>query len=139
MKAPIFRGPNDIKHETRNISSAGFGEAVIRVTLTTICGTDVHIVNGEYPVAPGLTIRHEAVGIIHQLGPGVTGYTLGERALVAAITPCGQCNFCVGSDLPQGGGAIGGWKFGNTISGDSGAVFAMGPIGLCAVVGAKLH
>ena len=64
---------------------------MIRVTLTTICGTDVHIVKGEYPVKPGLTIGHEPVGVIHELGVGVTGYQVGERVLVGAITPCGQC------------------------------------------------
>jgi hypothetical protein len=53
----------------------------------TICGTDIHIVRGEYPVRPGLTIGHEAVGVIHEIGPGVTRYHVGQRVLVGAKTP----------------------------------------------------
>jgi 2-desacetyl-2-hydroxyethyl bacteriochlorophyllide A dehydrogenase len=187
MKALVFRGPNDIGLERVPIPRPGYGEAVIRVTLTTICGTDLHIVKGEYKVRPGLVIGHEPVGVIHELGPGVTGYHVGERVLVGAITPCGQCGYCLGGNLSQCGGSIGGWKFGNTINGaqaeyllvpnaqanlasipdelmdeqvvlladiastgisaaesaemkigDSVAVFAQGPIGLCATAGARL-
>src|SRR5665213_2923488 len=117
MKALVFRGPNQIAIEEVAIPKPGPGEAVIRVTLTTICGTDLHILKGEYPVKPGLVIGHEPVGVIHELGVGVTGYALGDRALVGAITPCGQCNYCLGGDLAQCGGPIGGWKSGNTING----------------------
>ena len=162
------------------------------MTTTTICGTDVHIVKGEYPVRPGLVIGHEPVGVIEELGAGVTGYEIGDRVLVGAITPCGQCRACLSGNLSQcghGGGyeALGGWRFGNTIDGaqaeyllvpsaqanlrpipdgvtdeqvvlladiastgfsgaesgrvrigDAVVVFAQGPIGLCAVAGAKL-
>ena len=192
MRAAVFRGPNDIRVEDVLRPRAGPGEAVIRVTLTTICGTDVHILKGEYPVKPGLVVGHEPVGIIDELGPGVVGYEVGERVLVGAITPCGQCHACLGGRLSQcghGSGyeAIGGWRFGNTIDGaqaqyllvpnaqanlaripesltdeqvvlladiastgfsgaesgkvrigDTVAVFAQGPIGLCATAAAKL-
>lgn len=187
MRALVFRGPNQIGLERVPIPRAGVGEAVIRVTLTTICGTDVHILKGEYKVRPGLVIGHEAVGVIHELGEGVTGYEAGERVLVGAITPCGQCGDCLSGHWSQCGGPIGGWKFGNTINGaqaeyllvpnaqanlakipnelsdeevvlladiastgisaaesadlqigDTVAVFAQGPIGLCATAGARL-
>jgi alcohol dehydrogenase len=187
MRALVFRGPNTIGLERVPIPRPGYGEVVIRVTLTTICGTDLHIVRGEYPVRPGLVIGHEPVGVIHEIGPGVSGYATGERVLVGAITPCGQCGFCLSGNWSQCGGPIGGWKFGNTINGaqaeyllvpnaqanlakipdelsdeqvvlladiastgfsasesaevklgDSVAVFAQGPIGLCATAGAKL-
>lgn len=192
MKATVFHGTGDIRVEEVPRPVAGPGEAVIRVTLTTICGTDVHILRGEYPVRPGLIIGHEPVGVITDLGPGVTGYEVGDRVLVGAITPCGQCNACLSSHHSQcghGSGyeAIGGWRFGNTINGaqaeyllvphaqanlakipdgltdeqvvlladiastgfsgaesggvrigDTVVVFAQGPIGLCATVGAKL-
>lgn len=187
MRALVFHGPNQITLETVPIPRARAGEAIIRVTLTTICGTDLHILKGEYPVKPGLIIGHEPVGVIHELGDGITGYEIGDRVLVGAITPCGQCNFCLSGDWSQCGGAIGGWKFGNTIDGaqaeylrvpnaqanlakipdgltdeqvvlladiastgisaaeradlqigDTVAVFAQGPIGLCATAGAKL-
>jgi threonine dehydrogenase-like Zn-dependent dehydrogenase len=122
MRATVFHGVNDIRIEEVERPRAGVGEAVIRVTLTTICGTDLHIVRGEYPVKPGLVIGHEPVGVIDELGPGVTGYKLGERVLVGAITPCGQCRACLSGQLSQcghGGGyeALGGWRFGNTING----------------------
>ncbi|MFZ0213011.1 MAG: alcohol dehydrogenase catalytic domain-containing protein [Candidatus Acidiferrales bacterium] len=187
MKALVFRGPDQISIEQVPIPKPGPGEAVIRVTLTTICGTDVHILKGEYPVKPGLIIGHEPVGVIHELGVGVTGYSVGERVLVGAITPCGECDFCLSGNWAQCGGPIGGWKFGNTINGaqaeyllvpsaqanlakipaelrdeqvvlladiastgisavESGnvqigdivAIFAQGPIGLCATAGARL-
>jgi alcohol dehydrogenase len=117
MKALVFYGPGEISLETMPLPRARPGEVVIRVTLTTICGTDLHILKGEYPVKPGLVIGHEPVGVIHEIGEGVTGYQVGDRVLVGAITPCGQCNFCLGGDWSQCGGAIGGWKFGNTIDG----------------------
>jgi threonine dehydrogenase-like Zn-dependent dehydrogenase len=123
MRANVFRGVNDFRVQEVEKPRAGIGEALIRVTLTTICGTDLHIVRGEYPVKPGLVIGHEPVGVIEELGPGVTGYEIGNRVLVGAITPCGQCRACLSGHLSQcghrGGGyePIGGWRFGNTING----------------------
>jgi threonine dehydrogenase-like Zn-dependent dehydrogenase len=147
---------------------------------------------GEYPVKPGLVIGHEPVGVIEELGLGVTGYQVGDRVLIGAITPCGQCHGCLSGHLSQCGHghgyeALGGWRFGNTINGaqaeyllvpyaqanlakipdeltdeqvvlladiastgfggaesggikigDAVVVFAQGPIGLCASIGAKL-
>ena len=87
MKANVFHGKNQIRIEEVEKPRAGIGEAVIRVTLTTICGTDLHIVRGEYPVATGLVLGHEPVGVIDELGEGVTGYEIGDRVLVGAITP----------------------------------------------------
>jgi threonine dehydrogenase-like Zn-dependent dehydrogenase len=192
MKANVFRGVNDFRVETVPRPEPSVGEAVIRVTLTTICGTDLHIVRGEYPVRPGLIIGHEPVGIIEALGEGVNGYSIGQRVLVGAITPCGQCRACLSGHASQCGHggdceALGGWRLGNTINGaqaeyvlvpyaqanlapvpdelsdedvvlladiastgfsgaesggvrigDAVAVFAQGPIGLCATAGAKL-
>ena len=122
MKANVFLGKNQIKVQDVPKPRAGAGEAVIRVTLTTICGTDLHILRGEYPVAQGLVLGHEPVGVIEELGEGVVGYDIGERVLVGAITPCGQCCACLsghGSQCGHGGGfeALGGWRFGNTING----------------------
>jgi alcohol dehydrogenase len=122
MKATVFHSPGDIRVERVPRPRPSSGEAVIRVTTTTICGTDVHIVKGEYPVRPGLVIGHEPVGVIDELGVGVTGYEIGDRVLVGAITPCGQCRACLSGDLSQcghGGSyeALGGWRFGNTMDG----------------------
>ena len=188
MKAAVFVKPGRIALEEKPIPPVGPGEARIRITTTTICGTDVHILKGEYPVSPGRIIGHEPVGVVDELGPGVTGYSVGQRVLVGAITPCGQCYACLDAHWAQcHGHAMGGWRFGNTIDGaqaeyllvpdatanltpvpdaltdeqvlmcpdimstgfggaenadikigDTVAVFAQGPIGLCATAGARL-
>lgn len=188
MKAAVFVKPGKIALEERPIPKVGPGEALIKITTTTICGTDIHILKGEYPVAPGRIVGHEPVGIIHELGPGITGYKLGQRVIVGAITPCGQCYTCLDNHQAQCGEKVmGGWRFGNTIDGcqaeyvlvpfamanlapvpdaltdeevlmcpdimstgfggaengqirigDTVAIFAQGPIGLCVTAGAKL-
>jgi threonine dehydrogenase-like Zn-dependent dehydrogenase len=188
MKAVVFKGKDRIGIEEVAKPIPRAGEAVIRITTTTICGTDVHIVRGEYPVRRGLILGHEPVGVIDELGAGLEDlYTVGQRVIVGAITPCGQCFYCLNGVHSQCGGGIGGWRFGNTINGawaeyllvpdaranlapipdiladedvvlcadifstglsgaesgnirvgDSVAVFAQGPIGLCATLGAKL-
>jgi alcohol dehydrogenase len=193
MKAAVFQGQGKISIREVARPEPGIGQALIRVTLTTICGTDVHILKGEYPVRNGLIVGHEPVGVVEALGPGVAGYAVGDRVIVGAITPCGQCRACLsGSPSQCGHGsagyeAIGGWRFGNTIDGcqaeyvlvpdaqanlakipaglsdedvllcpdimstgfsaaerghvrlgDAVAVFAEGPIGLCATAGARL-
>jgi len=122
MKATVFHSANNIRVEEVPRPSAGVGEAMIRITLTTICGTDLHILRGEYPVKPGLVIGHEPVGVIEELGEGVNGYKIGDRVLVGAITPCGQCRACLSAQWAQCGHgqgfeAVGGWRFGNTING----------------------
>ena len=122
MRANVFHGHNQIRVEEVPRPMAGMGEAVIRITLTTICATDLHILRGEYPVKPGLVIGHEPVGVIEELGEGLTGYDVGDRVLVGAITPCGQCRACLSAQWAQCGHgegveAVGGWRFGNTING----------------------
>ena len=189
MKAAVFVERGRIVLEERPVPEIGPNDALVRVTTTTICGTDVHILKGEHPVDRGRIIGHEPVGTIAELGAGVTGYAVGQRVIVGAITPCGQCNACLGGQRSQcGGKAMGGWRFGNTIDGcqaeylrvpfamanlcpvpdgltdeqvlmcpdimstgfsgaESGevrmgdvvAVFAQGPIGLCATAGARLR
>jgi threonine dehydrogenase-like Zn-dependent dehydrogenase len=193
MRAAVFIGKGQIELREVPRPEPGPGEALVRITLTTICGTDVHILKGEYPVKPGLIVGHEPVGRIEALGAGVAGFQLGDRVIVGAITPCGQCRACLsgdGAQCSQGGDAfkaIGGWRFGNTVNGcqceyvvvpsaqanlakipddladedvlmcpdimstgfsaaerarvrigDAVAVFAEGPIGLCATAGARL-
>jgi threonine dehydrogenase-like Zn-dependent dehydrogenase len=188
MKAVVFKGKDLIAVEEVPKPVPRAGEAVIRITTTTICGTDVHIVRGEYPVKPGLVLGHEPVGVIEQLGAGLDDqYVVGQRVIVGAITPCGQCFYCLNGVHSQCRGGVGGWRFGNTINGawaeyllvpdaranlapippelkdeevllcpdifstglsgaesgnvkvgDAVAVFAQGPIGLCATLGARL-
>ena len=86
MRAVVFHDKNRIAIEEVPRPVPGPGEAVIKVTLTTICGTDVHIVRGEYPVRPGLVLGHEPVGIIEALGPGLeSSYTVGQRVAVCYL------------------------------------------------------
>jgi len=123
MRAAVFVERGAIRLQEVARPKAGPGQALVKVTLTTICGTDVHILKGEYPVKPGLVVGHELVGVIEEVGDGLTGYAKGERVIVGAITPCGQCRACLSGDGAQcshGGDtfdAIGGWRFGNTING----------------------
>src|SRR5688500_10057105 len=125
MRAAVFVEPGRIELREKPVPKPGPGEALVRVTTTTICGTDVHILKGEYPVKPGLIVGHEPVGVVAALGPGVIGYEIGQRVIVGAITPCGQCYGCLsGAHCQCGGGtttdhahALGGWRFGNTIDG----------------------
>jgi threonine dehydrogenase-like Zn-dependent dehydrogenase len=194
MKAAVFAEPGRIVLEDKPIPDVGPQDALMRVTTTTICGTDIHILKGEYPVERGLTIGHEPVGVIEKLGSGVSGFREGQRVIAGAITPSGWSTACLcgvgsqdGAHTPHGWKAMGGWKFGNTIDGcqaeyvlvpdamanlapvpdtledeqvlmcpdimstgfsgaesagvrigDTVAVFAQGPIGLCATAGAKL-
>lgn len=124
MKAAVFVEPGRIVLEDKPIPAVGPLDALVRVTTTTICGTDVHILKGEYPVAKGLTIGHEPVGVIEKLGAAVKGYQEGQRVIAGAITPSGWSNACLcgacsqdGAGTAHGWKPLGGWKFGNTIDG----------------------
>ena len=91
MKALAFVAPGKIELMQKPVPKPGPTDALIRISMTTICGTDVHIVKGEYKVRPGLTIGHEPVGTIEDLGSAVTGDSLGQRGIAGATTPSGQC------------------------------------------------
>jgi alcohol dehydrogenase len=85
MKAVVFRGVNELRLEEVSKPRPRAGEAVIRITATTICGTDVHIVKGEYPVREGLILGHEPVGVIDELGEGLEDeFSVGQRVIVGA-------------------------------------------------------
>lgn len=71
MRAAIFIEPGRIELADKPIPDVGPNDALMRITTTTICGTDIHILKGEYPVAKGLTIGHEPVGVIEKLGSAV--------------------------------------------------------------------
>ena len=124
MKAAVFVEPGRIVLDEKPIPDVGPLDALIRITTTTICGTDIHILKGEYPVAPGLIVGHEPVGVIEKLGSAVKGYREGQRVIAGAITPGGYSNACLCGDFAQDGAGtahgwkpMGGWRFGNTIDG----------------------
>ncbi|MFO8044962.1 MAG: NAD(P)-dependent alcohol dehydrogenase [Halomonas sp.] len=124
MKAAIFVEPGRIEIDDRPIPDIGPNDALIRVTTTTICGTDVHILKGEYPVEKGLIVGHEPVGVIEKLGANVKGYQEGQRVIAGAICPSFTSYACQDGCSSQDGGhhvhgykPMGGWRFGNTIDG----------------------
>ncbi len=93
------------------------GDAIVSVDVTTICGSDLHIVQGDLPeVTPGRILGHEAVGTVEQVGSSVRTLAPGDRVLVSCISACGRCRYCVGGHAGQciGGG---GWILGHTIDG----------------------
>jgi len=195
MKAALFVEPNRIVLGEKPIPEVGPNDALLKITTTTICGTDIHILKGEYPVEKNLTIGHEPVGTIEKLGRNVVGYREGQRVIAGAICPSGHSYACLdglhsqdGPGTAHGLKPLGGWRFGNTIDGaqaeyllvpdamanlapvpdgltdeqvlmcpdimstgfagaeaanikigDTVAVFAQGPIGLCATAGARLR
>ena len=87
MRAAVFEGPNRIVLAERPIPACGLNDAIVKVTMTTICGTDVHILSGEYPVAPGRIVGHEPVDVIHELGSAVEGYALASACSSARSRP----------------------------------------------------
>jgi alcohol dehydrogenase len=92
-------------------------DAIVRIDVATICGTDLHILKGDVPeVKPGTILGHEAVGTIVEVGSAVTTVRPGDQVLVSCITSCGRCRFCKEGHygLCSGGG---GWIFGHTIDG----------------------
>lgn len=124
MKAAVFVEPGRIELQDKPIPEIGPNDALLKITTTTICGTDVHILKGEYPVAPGLTIGHEPVGIIEKLGSNVQGYREGQRVIAGAICPSFTSYACQDGVPAQDGGCtchgykpMGGWRFGNSIDG----------------------
>ena len=201
MKSLIFIEPGKIEIVDKKIPDVGPNDALVKITTTTICGTDIHIFKGEYAVAKGLTIGHEPVGIIEKLGSAVMGYEEGQRVIAGAICPTFTSYASQDGFPSQDGGyldadgrcschgykATGGWRFGNHIDGtqaeyvlvpdaqanlcpvpdgltdeqvlmcpdimstgfkgaenaniqigDVVAIFAQGPIGLCATAGARI-
>jgi alcohol dehydrogenase len=118
MKALVYHGPgllswDDVPHPSLEAD----GDVIVRITSTTICGTDLHILKGDVPeVRPGTILGHEAVGTVVETGSGVTTVDVGDRVLVSCISSCGRCRFCKEGryGLCTGGG---GWIFGHLIDG----------------------
>jgi alcohol dehydrogenase len=96
MKALVYHGPGEQGWDTvPDPSVREATDVVVRVDTTTICGTDLHIMQGHVPaVAPGRVLGHEAVGTVVEIGSAVTRFALGDRVVVPAITSCGACRYC---------------------------------------------
>jgi alcohol dehydrogenase len=92
------------------------GDAIVRITTSTICGTDLHILKGDVPsVTDGRILGHEGIGVIEQVGAGVTEFQVGDKVIISCITSCSKCEFCR-KGMPSHC-RHGGWILGNTIDG----------------------
>lgn len=118
MKALAYHGPGEKAWDTVLDPTITAGtDAIVEITSSTICGTDLHILKGDVPeVTPGTILGHEAVGIVVATGAAVTTVAEGDRVLVSCITSCGRCRFCKQAryGLCIGGG---GWILGHTVDG----------------------
>ncbi|THU84446.1 L-iditol 2-dehydrogenase [Dendrothele bispora CBS 962.96] len=117
MNALVYRGPGQVVVEQRPkpiIQSPT--DAIVRMQKTTICGTDLHILNGDVPTCPnGRILGHEGVGIVESVGSSVASFKPGDEVIIACITSCATCEFCrrgMPSHCKEGG-----WTLGHTIDG----------------------
>src|ERR1700752_3010521 len=96
IKALGYHGPGQRAWETKpRPTIRERGDAIVRLTTSTICGTDLHILKGDVPsVTEGRILGHEGVGVVTDVGAGVTTFRAGDRALISCITSCGRCDFC---------------------------------------------
>jgi alcohol dehydrogenase len=120
MRALVYHGPAAKAWEdVPNPAIQDPTDAIVRIDTTTICGTDLHILKGDVPaVTDGRILGHEAVGTVTELGPAVTGLSVGDKVIIPAITNCGSCGYCtrgMPAHCQQAGGI--GWIFGHLING----------------------
>ena len=117
MKALVYGGPGVKTLEDRPMPEiADPGDAVVKITKTTICGTDLHILKGDVPTcAPGRILGHEGVGVIHRVGAAVSTFKPGDRVLISCISACGKCDYCRRGMYSHC--RTGGWILGNRIDG----------------------
>ncbi|MEO6014819.1 MAG: zinc-dependent alcohol dehydrogenase family protein [Devosia sp.] len=117
MKALVYLGPGTKAlqdHPKPTLSAPS--DAIVRVTRTTICGTDLHILKGDVPTCtPGRVLGHEGVGVVEAVGAGVSTFKVGDRVLISCITSCGKCSYCRKQMYSHC--TTGGWILGNRIDG----------------------
>jgi alcohol dehydrogenase len=117
MKALVYRGPGSKGIEERPKPELKVhDDAIVKIAKTTICGTDLHILKGDVPTcAPGRILGHEGVGVVEQVGAGVTAFRPGDHVLISCITACGKCEYCRRGMYSHC--TTGGWILGNEIDG----------------------
>lgn len=187
MRCFVMKGIGKVGFAEKPIPTAGPNDAVVKTTHALVCTSDVHTVKGAIGDRNNLTLGHEAVGMIHEVGDQVTSFKKGDLVAVNAITPCYKCENCLRGFTSQCTQMLGGWKFANIKDGTFAeyfhvndaeanlavipkkvspeaavyttdmmstgfmgaehahiplggtvAVFALGPVGLMAAMGAKL-
>jgi alcohol dehydrogenase len=117
MKALVYHGPGKRAWEDKpRPAIQGAGDAIVRITTSTICGTDLHILKGDLPaVTDGRILGHEGIGVIEHVGPAVSEFRVGDRVIISCVTACLKCDFCkrgMYSHCQDGG-----WILGYTIDG----------------------
>ena len=148
MQALVYHGPGRKQWESKPDPKLEHpADAIVRIDTATICGTDLHILKGDVPTcAEGRTLGHEAVGTVVETGDGVENVRQGDRVLVSCISACGRCRYCregMYGQCQSGGGWILGHLIGvlngNVRPGDVVAVVGAGPVGLAAMMTARLY
>jgi alcohol dehydrogenase len=117
VKALVYHGPGQLRLDSvPKPALAAPTDAVVRLLKTTICGTDLHILKGDMPdVTAGRILGHEGIGVIEEIGAGVSRFQPGDRVVISCITACGKCEYCrrgMPSHCDDGG-----WILGHTIDG----------------------
>jgi alcohol dehydrogenase len=117
MKALVYQSPGKIAWENRACPTIQHAsDAIVRITTSTICGTDLHIVRGDLlSVAEGRILGHEGIGVIEQVGTGVSEFHIGDKVIISCVTACLECDFCRKSMYSHC--RNGGWILGNTLDG----------------------
>jgi len=117
MKALVYQGPGRKALEDRpKPKITAPTDAIVRMTKTTICGTDLHILKGDVPTCePGRILGHEGVGVIDEVGPAVTAFKAGDHVLISCVSSCGKCEYCRRQMYSHC--TAGGWILGNKIDG----------------------
>ena len=117
MKALVYHGPGKKAFEDHaRPEIAAATDAIVKITKTTICGTDLHILKGDLPSCQaGRILGHEGVGVVESVGPAVTMFKAGDSVLISCISACGKCVYCRRGMFSHC--TTGGWILGNTIDG----------------------
>src|SRR5580698_3860635 len=117
MKALVYHGPGKCAWEDKpRPGIQNPNDAIVRITTSTICGTDLHILKGDLPaVTDGRILGHEGIGIVEQVGPGVSEFHVGDKVIISCVTACLKCDFCKRSMYSHC--RHGGWILGYTLDG----------------------
>ncbi len=117
MKALVYHGPGKKAWEEKPMPAIiAPTDAIVKITKTTICGTDLHIMKGDVPeVTDGRIIGHEGVGIVEEVGSAVSNFKKGDHVLISCITSCGKCSYCKKGMYSHC--TDGGWILGHLIDG----------------------
>jgi alcohol dehydrogenase len=112
MRGTVFHGTRDVRVErVADPQLKAPGDALIRITRAAICGSDLHAYHADLPVEPGFVLGHEGVGVVEEVGRGVTRLKKGQRVVVSAVVACGECYYCRRGQPAQcaeaGGGVFG--------------------------------